>query len=196
MPGERQLRPSHRALRLIMTACAVAAGLCLVIGLVTLVATIGTAKPGPASTSTAGGHRPTGMVGPTPLPSAGQSTANQGRTGHHGHHAWLSPGGRGLASGKVLASYSGHGTAETALFTIGKPGIWHLTWSYNCRNGQISDFVLGETRTWIGLAVTVDLKGTSDHGSYWVMNDGGPHSMVVVSSCAWHLQVARLARPA
>jgi hypothetical protein len=189
---QRRPPPPHRALRLIMTVGGVAAGLCLVVGLVTLVvATGGTSTPHAAGTQSAGGHRSGAMVGPKPRQS--QQPTSAPSAGAHHHNAWLSRGSRHLTPGPIIASFDNHGTAETPLFTIAEPGTWRLTWSYHCRAEQSADFVLGETRSSTRLAITINRKGTSEHGSYWVMNDAGQHSMVVVSGCSWRLQVAALA---
>jgi hypothetical protein len=90
---------------------------------------------------------------------------------------------------RTLHIFNGHGSGEPGPFYIRKPGVWGLAWAYYCPPAELGDFVLGETRTWIGLAVTENAHGTTAHGLYWVTGDAGPHSLVVASDCRWQLRV-------
>lgn len=187
----------HRALRLIMAAAAVAAGLCLVVGMVALVAETGTdhrtagashpAGPGKRS----GGHQPTppprtgGKQGPAGGPNG--VAAPSGVSGP-GDHPRMSSGNR-FRIGRTIDVYTGSGAAEPGPFDIRKPGTWGLSWSYRCPKGSSGDFVVGETRTWIGLAVTVMESGPAGKGIYWVTGDAGSHSVVVASDCTWRLRL-------
>jgi hypothetical protein len=169
-----------------MTAAAVAAGLCLVVGMVTPVAATGSTGHGQAGRTVAPGQRSEGSRH-TGAPSGG----NQGGTGGPsmpGRHARMSPSSH-FHIGHTVIVFKGSGTGEPGPFTIRRPGSWGLSWSYNCPRGERGDFVLGETHTWIGLNVSVRKSGSAGRGMYWVTGDTGPHSFVVASECTWRLRV-------
>jgi len=184
MPEEPRRPPVHRVLRLIMTAGAVAAGLCLIVGMVLMVAAAG--GTGHAGSGTGSGSRSGGSQ-LTPPPHTG-AHGQAGVPDSNGHHPSMSPGSRYRVS-RTLRVFKGQGTGEPGPFRIGKPGIWGLAWSYNCPPTRPGNFVLGETRTWIGFDVTQEAQGTWGQGLYWVTGDAGKHSLVVVSQCHWQLRV-------
>jgi hypothetical protein len=173
-------------LKLVMTAGAVAAGLCLVIGMVTLVVALG----GPSHGRTAGSGR--GPASATGRSRPGMRSKGSQRTGgRRGKpatgRARISP--RSFPLGRTLRHYSGSGTGEPGLFQVPAPGVWGLIWQYRCPSGEPADFVLGETRSSSRMAITVQRSARSGHGAYWVTGDTGPHSLVIASRCAWQLRV-------
>jgi hypothetical protein len=191
MPGTLMLggpaRPHvHRMLRLIMTAAAVAAGLCLVVGMVTLVAATGSTGPSKAGQTVAPGQR-SGGSRHTSQPGGGNHGVSGGLSGP-GSHARMTQGGH-FHIGHTVAVFDGSGTGEPGPFTIRRPGSWGLSWSYSCPKGKPGNFVLGETHTSIGLNVSVRESGPAGHGMYWVTGDTGPHSLVVASECTWRLRI-------
>lgn len=170
-----------------MIVGAVSAGLCLVVGMVTLVVALG----GPVHGRAAGGGRgPVGAVGPSrPGTRSAGSHRNGGRRGKPATRgpARISP--RSFPIGRTIEQYTGFGTGEPGLFRVPAPGVWGLRWQYQCPSGEPADFVLGETRSSSRMAITVQRSARSGHGTYWVTDDTGPHSLVIASRCAWRLRV-------
>jgi hypothetical protein len=165
-----------------MTVGAIAAGLCLVVGMVTLVVALGGSAGGRQQ---AAGHSPPGQAGPG-MRSSGSQRAHPGSQAAH-RRARISP--RSYRRGTMLRTYRGSGTGEPGLFQIPSPGVWGLSWQYECPGGQRGSFLLGETRSSAAMAITVQRKARSGHGTYWVVGDTGPHSLVIESRCAWRLHV-------
>lgn len=165
-----------------MTVGAIAAGLCLVVGMVTLVVALGGSKGGRPQ---AAGHTPAGPAG-TGTRSASSQRAHPGsREVHRG--ARISS--HSYRRGTTLRNYRGSGTGEPGLFQVPAPGTWGLSWQYRCPGGQRGSFLLGETRSSAAMAITVQRTARSGQGTYWVVGDTGPHSLVIESRCAWHLRV-------
>ncbi len=143
----------HRALRLIMTAGAVAAGLCLVVGMVTLVVALGDhGKAGQNRTGVAGrtrpGTRPPGSQRTQP-PHGGAGPGSRARGADRGPRLSSRP----FSRGKQLAFYHGSGSAEPGPLHVPAPGAWGLYWQYRCPGGRPGEFILGETRTSASLAL-------------------------------------------
>ncbi len=188
-PGGQRGPHMHRVLRLIMTAGAVAAGLCLVVGMVTLVVALGDhGKAGQNRTGVAGrthaGSRPPGSQRTQP-PHSGAGPGSRARGANRGPRLSSRP----FSPGKQLALYHGSGSAEPGPLHVPAPGAWGLYWQYRCPGGRPGEFILGETRTSASLAVTVRQAHRSGHGAYWVLADTGEHSLVIASNCAWRLRV-------
>ena len=118
----------RRALRLIVTAGSCAAGLCLVVGLVALVAAV--TKPQPSRptniAATASGARGTTKL-PYQPPPALVDAAHPDHGGRGPSLLHPAPGARAA----VLAALAGSGNAVTPQFSIS--GIaWRLSWSCRC----------------------------------------------------------------
>jgi hypothetical protein len=156
---------AHRALRLAATAGAWAAGLCLVVGLIALVA--GTASPaGTTHVSPAAGIR---RLPPGRLPGSD--------TGHRagGGGAW------------PTRTFRGAGSATTGPFTVTPRSRYQLRWSYSCPAGLTRGHLLIRESGTAGVSVTA--AGAAGSGSTWAWAPSAAHYLVVVANCAWVIQV-------
>jgi hypothetical protein len=157
---------AHRALRLLVTAGAWAAGLCLIIGSVALVA--GTAGPAGATHVRAAAAR-TGQL-----------------PGHH-HHARRPPGaGR---AGHLLRTFSGTGNRTTSQFSVAAHSRWELQWLYHCPSRRPDGHLLIWEGNAAGNGVSVDETGASGRGSTWTYSSASAHFFVVTTNCAWTARV-------
>lgn len=154
---------AHRALRLAWTAGAWAAGLCLVVGLIALVAGMaspaGTTHVAPA----AGIHR----LPPAPVPG--------GDAGPRAGGGWLT------------RTFRGTGNATTGLFTVTPRSRYQLRWSFSCpARVPRGHLLIREGGT---AAVSVTAAGTAGSGSMWAWAPTAGHYLVVIASCAWVIEV-------
>jgi hypothetical protein len=188
----------HRTLRLIMTVAAAAAGLCLVVGLVAMVAGAGAGakqatdagsahSTGPSISARSGPHGPgaTTPATPTPTPTPDPSRSDQTGPQHGGHLPTTSQ----FVMGKTIDFYKGSGSGERGMFDIAAPGNWGLAWQFDCPQGRPGDFVLGQIGGPLLSSVNVKVTGSSSHGLLWITKENGWHSVVVVSECSWIVRV-------
>jgi hypothetical protein len=157
---------THRALRLFVAAGTWAAGLCLILASVALVA----AAAGPA--------RATHLS-----PTAGHYRLSSGRLG--GQAGAQQP----TAPLDVLRTFSGTGNLITSKFTVAARGRWELRWSYRCTATAPGGRLVIREGNAANSGVSVDAAGAEAQGSTWAYSDAGSHYLVVVSSCAWTAKV-------
>jgi hypothetical protein len=160
----------HRALRLIIATGLPAVGLCLVIGLTTLIVQIG-ARPGhgrfvsaPEALRTSGGP-----AGAPPSSLAG------------GHPM--------TDRDKVFRSYQGSGPGRRGPFRVGQPGKWGLSWVFSCPRNQAGQFLVIGYSALIGNVISAAAAGPSGHGVTWTSRDPGRHVLTVNSRCQWKIKV-------
>ena len=178
--GSRRPR-LHRSLRLIIAAGTAAAGLCLVIGMVAMVAAAGGTNARSTASSrrdggpgvSASGHLPRGITG---------GTGSRHGTGTH------RGGQNDYQAGRTLDKFQGTGSGEQGKFTIHEPGFWGIAWSYSCPQNTPGTFVLGQTNVRLPYSIDVNVNGPAGHGLAWVTS-AGQHSLVIVSGCSWQLRV-------
>lgn len=152
---------AHRALRLLGVAGAWAAGLCLVIGSVTLVAE--TAQPVSAThVSTAAGVN---------------HLANQKLAGH------------AARSGPLTRTFRGTGNQTTRLFTVAPRHRWDLRWSYACPGRRPAGHLLIREGDAGRVGVSVSASGAAGAGSTWTYSQAARHYLVVITNCAWTIRV-------
>ena len=188
----------HRTLRLIMTVAAAAAGLCLVVGLVAMVAGAGAGakqatdagsahSTGPSISARSGPHGPgaTTPATPTPTPTPDPSRSDQTGPQRGGHPPTTSQ----FVKGRTIDFYQGSGSGERGMFDIAAPGNWGLAWQFDCPQGRPGDFVLGQIGGPLLSSVNVKVTGSSSHGLLWITKENGWHSVVVVSECSWIVRV-------
>jgi hypothetical protein len=161
---------AHRALRLFVTAGTWAAGLCLVIGALVLVAS-------------AAGHAGRGAT------EAAARTAS----GHVDHQPGRQHGPRG--GSHASAAFAGRGNETTRQFRTAA-ARWQIQWAYRCpagaTNGMLVVAAAGSTTAGAG----VDVTGASGHGSAWLgAGAGSSHRLIVISTCRWRVTVMRRRRP-
>jgi hypothetical protein len=145
-----------------MAAGMVAAGLCLVLAFVALVAAHGN----------------------------GSSSGSRVISSADSHHQ-----SKGGALGLVVRTIRGDGNRRTATFSISRPGLWGLAWSYSCASHQRGIFFLSEDNSGKDHGQHVDTSGQSGHGLIWSSGDSGKHYVTAESSCSWLIQVV-LRQPA
>jgi hypothetical protein len=168
---------AHRALRLFVTAGAWAAGLCLVIGLVALVAE----AAGPASAT-----HVTAAAGSAQL-SARAAKARASQRGHHGGSA-----GRAESSHRartVLGTFSGRGNRTTGPFTVPAPGRWNLQWSYVCPPRTPRGQLIIREGGGNGDGLSVTTAGPTGRGSTSSYSATARHYLVVITGCSWRVRV-------
>ena len=152
---------AHRALRLLGVAGAWAAGLCLVIGSVTLVAE--TAQPVSAThVSTAAGMN---------------HLANRKLAGH------------AARSGPLTRTFRGTGNQTTRLFTVAPRHRWNLRWSYACPGRGADGHLLVREGDAGSVGVSVSASGAAGAGSTWTYSQAARHYLVVITNCAWTIRV-------
>jgi hypothetical protein len=161
--GGRPLRlHAGRTLRLMAAAGAWAAGLCLVVGSVALVAGAAPA----ASTHVAA--------------AAGVRSLRSAR----------GPGGRtaSVAAGRVEQTFQGAGDQVTGQFTVAPRSRLELRWSYACsRPGPAGHLLIRESGS---DGVTVAASGAAGQGSTWSYTRAAAHYLVVIANCGWTIRVS------
>jgi hypothetical protein len=152
---------AHRALRLFVTGGAWAAGLCLIIALVVLVADA--AGPGRAThVSTDGRYR---------LQSKARSTHPAG-------------------ADHVLRTFAGIGDRTTPRFTVAARSRWRLRWLYQCTPGEPGKRLIIREGNATGAGISVSRTGPSGSGSSAsAYATARTHYLVVITNCAWTAQV-------
>lgn len=152
---------AHRALRLFGAAGALAAGLCLIIASVVLVA--GAAGPGRATHVSTAARR-------SSLQSKGSST-------------------RPARADHVLRTFAGIGNRVTPRFTVPAHSRWRLRWLYQCTPGEPGQQLIIREGVATGTGISVGATGPSGSGSASAYSAGRTHYLVVITNCAWTTQV-------
>jgi hypothetical protein len=162
MYGTSQLRrQAHKALRLFVTAGTWAAGLCLVIGALVLV----------ASAAGHAGHAATEAA-----------TRNTARHADQRERQLGQPGGS-----QAIATFAGHGNQTTRQLPA-STARWHVQWSYRCAAGTTNGMLVVGAAGAATEGAGVDVTGTSGHGSAWFGPVAGhSHRLIVISTCNWRL---------
>jgi len=155
--------------RLFVTAGAGAAGLCLVVGSVALVAEAAV----PARTAHV---TDTGRYSRGPGELSGQGGAPLAA-------------GAGQRAPEVLRTFSGTGNRITTQFRVARHSSWELAWSYQCAGpapgGRL--IIMGGSGADGGVSVSAD--GARGQGSSWTYSDSGSHYLVVLTNCQWTAKV-------
>ncbi len=204
-----------RMLRLALVLLIAMAGLGVVLAMVALVVSAGTAtvrsaawakalRPAMASQDRGQALRrspsrpvpPNGAAGGARQPGPPAEPAYPARS--HRRAVRRRTTGRRAASrprpGRRIASFSASGSIRTAGFTIPRTGLWGLTWRYSCPVGLRPTFVISEADT--SLAHTLDVSESLPRGRGlgWIAHDAGRHRLLVVSDCTWTVGVVLPAR--
>jgi hypothetical protein len=159
-----------RALRLVAVTGTGLAGLCLVIGAVTLVATV------------------TGSAHATGLTAAAHQSVSRGGDYVRARGHQITRGG--ADANQILAVFTGHGSQDTPLFAVGGAGTWTLRWSYRCQaSRRPGSFIVSERATDAVSRASVHELGPVGHGATWTYRDAGTHYLAIRSGCAWTTKV-------
>lgn len=184
----RLLRPSYqRALRLLVAAGIAAAGLCLVIGAVALVAATGAPSRGATLTPTA--HQSAALRSDQAGAGGGRAGATNRSRASTAAASRTDSGGSSPARPALLLGLAGDGSEVTRRFRLVGPGSWQLSWSYHDCRGP------GPRRTAFlvtdGSATGIDLAGSgpAGHGATSAYADPGWHHLVIRSGCSWAIRV-------
>jgi hypothetical protein len=157
---------AHRALRLLAAAGAWAAGLCLVVGSVALVAE--TAGPaGATHVAPAAGIR---RLPPGRLPGDGAARRRGGEP-------------------RLAQTFAGTGNQTTGSFPVAPRSRYQLHWSYQCGRRPRGHLLIRESGT---AGVTVMAAGPAASGSTWAWAPAAGaarHYLVVIADCAWEIRV-------
>lgn len=190
-PGRVRAR---RALLLFMTAGTWAAGLCLVVGSVVLVAS--QAKPGrlaqiSAASSTradAGQRRAPAAHAPLQVTSRpSPSPARAGRPARHSH----AQTGRPAGSADVIAVFSGDGNQTTRTFDTRASAAWQIQWSYTCPAAiRVGLFVVEDAGPG-ATGASISQSAAAGHGATWLNPSGSAHELIVISTCSWTMKVTQ-----
>jgi hypothetical protein len=96
----------------------------------------------------------------------------------------------------VIAEFAGRGDKVTRLFRVTSGAMLELRWSYRCpaglpRGQLIVEDAGGMPRGHASLGESIDATATGGSGVTWVVPSGDSHYLVVISTCAWHMQVVQ-----
>jgi hypothetical protein len=152
---------AHRALRLFVTAGAWAAGFCLIVALVALVADAA------------------GPTGAAPV----QTTARRVSL-----HPTAGPTRRPPAA-PVLRTFSGIGDQTTPQFTVAAHSWWKVQWLYQCTPGVPGEGLIVREGDTAGNGISVSASGVSGRGEASAYAAGRAHYLVVITNCAWTARV-------
>jgi hypothetical protein len=194
-------RHARRALRLIVVAGPWAAGLCLVIGSIVLVATAAapnralphlTAAAQRTALAAATQQRRSHGTGPVgrPGPARSDSAAQRASAGRQGEPA-------GSASSyQVLAAFTGQEDVMTRHFTVRTGVPWELQWSYACPAGLPAGQLIvedagGAAAGQTAAGASIDEIGIGGDGATWLNPNGTRHYLVVISTCSWTIKVVQ-----
>jgi hypothetical protein len=159
-------RHGGRALRLIVTAGAWGAGLCLVIGLVALVAQATPSRPARAADR--------GGIGDRSLPDRTDGRIRDTITSNTAYDGYI-------------RRFSGTGLAYHP-FQVAGHSRWQLRWSYHCFGGTRGYLTISEPA--ISTGVRVQSAGTAGRGTTWAFSDAAAHFLAIRGSCPWTVTVA------
>jgi|HubBroStandDraft_2_1064218.scaffolds.fasta_scaffold200279_1 hypothetical protein len=165
-------RHAHRALRLFVTAGTWAAGLCLVIGSIVLVATAaGPERAQPDLTAARQASPRAGLASKAPAKVSGHGTTG---------------------SGQVVAAFSGRGNLTTGHFRVRPHARWELRWSYSCPAGITEgQLVVADAGASGHGGASIDQTGISGAGSIWLGPGKTTHYLVVISTCSWSMKAVQ-----
>lgn len=158
-----------RALRLVVATGTAACAVSLVVAMVALVASMGS----------------TGATRTSVRPLASDTAGHRRQMDHH--PAQHQPDH--LLIGRTLATYRGMSPGGHRNFQVSWHGVWGISWTFNCPAGRNGSFVMSESGGDLHQPVRVSTGGPAGHGIFWDTGDLGKHSLAVVSSCSWTVQV-------
>jgi hypothetical protein len=164
-------RHGGRALRLIVTAGAWGAGLCLVIGLVAMVAQAAPSRPARAADR--------GVADRSVADRSVDSRSVDGRISDTITS--------NTAYDRYIKRFSDTGPAFRS-FVVAGHSRWQLRWSYRCSGGTRGSLTITEPTITTG--VRVQSAGTSARGITWAFADATTHYLLIRGSCPWTVTVA------
>jgi hypothetical protein len=150
---------AHRALRLFVAAGTWAAGLCLVVGSVALVAE-----------------------------TAGPANQTHVATAAGVHHLRAGVLARGPAA-PATHTFRGTGNRTTGQFTVTPRARWELRWSYACPAVKPAGHLLIREGGAGATGLSVSATGRAGSGSTSAYARAAAHYLVVIANCAWTIQV-------
>jgi hypothetical protein len=196
---------ASKALRLAMLAGTWAAGLCLVIGSIALVASAASpskiAKVNAASASRpdregqqSSGHRSSGQRSSGQRSSVNGSSGN-GSSGHRAAPARRRAGPpaarvvRADLPARLIAAFAGHGSQTTRQFRVDDQARWQIQWAYNCPSTTSQGLLVVEDAYLGAVNTSISQTGAAGRGDTWLNPDGQTQRLVVISTCSWTMKV-------
>ena len=165
-------------MRLVLASGLAAAGLCLILGLTALAATLGTGQDAADPGNMAAAVKPVsndGTPGTSASPPAASRTSDDQRTPR--------------PAGRTIASLHGAGQPMRTHFRIGRPGAWGMAWRFTCIAGHTGHLIVREGPGVSRSNVEFDASGRAGGGTTWNILDPGRHSLTIVSDCSWSLRL-------
>ena len=170
----------HRGVRLVLAAGVAAAGVCLILGMTVLAATVATSGSGSADSDAAG--RTIQPVSDESAPAAPRH--GPGGTGTHRRHA-APP-----LTGRTIAYFYGANRPARAHFRIATPGSWGLMWAFRCQGRTTGHLLVTERASTASDNIVIDASGRTGDGTAWAIRDPGGHSLAIFSDCPWSIRIA------
>jgi len=170
--GRSRTRPIHRLVRLALAGGLAAAGLCLILGLTALAATLGRGSKAPGPGAMAAAVKPPGD-------NAGHGTPGP-------------PPGRQATpplGGRTIASLHGNGGQASAGFLVGRPGTWGIAWSFTCSPGHTGQLTVREKPGASAGDTRLSASGRRGAGTTWTVLDPGHHFLTITADCPWSLRL-------
>lgn len=165
-------------MRLALASGLAAAGLCLILGLTALAATLGTSKEPADPNNMVAAVKPVsndGTPGTSASPPAAPGTSGDQRAQPH--------------PGRTIASLHGAGRTTRTHFQIGRPGTWGMAWRFTCVAGHTGHLIVKERPGVSGSNVGIGASGRAGAGTTWNIRDPGRHSLTIRSDCSWSLRL-------
>ncbi|HXW45632.1 MAG TPA: hypothetical protein VEL03_12645 [Streptosporangiaceae bacterium] len=179
---------AHLALRLLATAGMWAAGLCLVIGSIVLIASA--ASPGrisPVTIASAAQH----LARHTSAGARIRNGRTTGKVGRSGPQELRPPAhaSQMTAAAKLIAVFSGHGDRTTSTFGIEAGAGWLIQWAYNCPASAAVGLLVVDAGAPTAVGTDISQSGPQGRGDTWLAPGRRTHSLIVISACSWTLRV-------
>jgi hypothetical protein len=165
--------------RLVLAAGVAGAGVCLILGMTVLAATVATSGPGSSDPDAVG--RAIRPVSDESAPSAPRQPPDGTGTGRH--HA-------APPAGRSIAYFYGASQPARAHFRITTPGTWGLMWAFRCQGRTTGHLLVTERASATSDGVVIDASGRTGDGTTWAIRDPGGHSLAIVSDCPWSIRIA------
>lgn len=181
-------RQAHLGLRLVATAGTWAAGLCLVVGSIVLVASAASPSRIAPVTTASSARQMDGHGGAAEIRKP-RTVGRFGRPGSQGGARPSAHASRTTAVVRLVAAFSGHGDQTTRSFVIDGATRWLIQWAYTCPASVAVGLLVVEAAAPTAIGADISQSGPAGHGETWLAPGGRTHSLVVISTCSWTIRV-------
>ncbi len=170
----------RRGVRLVLAAGVAAAGVCLILGMTMLAATVGTSGSGSADSDAA--SRVIRPVSDESAPAAPRQAPGGTSTRRHDAAPPL--------AGRTIAYFYGASRPARAHLRIATPGSWGLMWAFRCQGRMTGHLLVTERANTAGDGIVIEASGRTGDGTTWAVRDPGGHSLAILSDCPWSIRIA------